>query len=156
MRVQPKDVVDRLFELAIALQAMMDSRLAANGLTPARAEVMWLLGQSGAVTQRELARLLECSPRNVTGLVDALEDRSMVARIPHPTDRRAHHIVLTDAGQRIVDGWNRDRQEGTARILGGISAADLAIFDDVLQVVLARLQAASSPGNAVSDTVAPP
>ncbi len=41
------------------------------------------------MTQRALADALQVTPRNVTGLVDALADSGFVERAPHPTDRRA-------------------------------------------------------------------
>ena len=52
------------------------------------------------MTQRELSRALRCTPRNVTGLLDALEDSGLVVRRPHPRDRRASLVNLTLGGKR--------------------------------------------------------
>lgn len=41
-------------------------------------------------------------PRNVTGLLDALTDKGYVARQPHPTDRRATLVSLTDHGRTTI------------------------------------------------------
>src|SRR6266511_3871294 len=112
--------MDQLFDLAVVLGEVMNNRLAEHGLTPARAEVLWLLHRTGPRTQRELSQLLKCTPRNVTGLVDALERAGFVERTAHPSDRRA-----------IV-----------ARLIGGIPAEDLAVFSTVLDQVLARLRGA--------------
>ncbi len=134
--------MDQLFDLAVVLGEVMNSRLAEHGLTPARAEVLWLLHRTGPRTQRELSQLLKCTPRNVTGLVDALQRAGFVERTAHPSDRRAVVVRLSEPGQSLIADWGGDREYGTAQVLGGIPADDLAVFSAVLDQVLARLRAA--------------
>jgi MarR family transcriptional regulator, organic hydroperoxide resistance regulator len=64
--------------------------------------------QAGALLQlteprpmHELAAELGCDSSNVTGLVDRLEARGLVARQESPTDRRVRQIVLTAAGRKM-------------------------------------------------------
>ena len=64
--------------------------------------------QAGALLQfadaaaDERARLrLACDNSNVTGLIDRLEARGLVARQPSSYDRRVKHVVLTDAGRDL-------------------------------------------------------
>jgi DNA-binding MarR family transcriptional regulator len=134
--------MDQLFDLAVVLGEVMNNRLAEHGLTPARAEVLWLLHRTGPRTQRELSQLLKCTPRNVTGLVDALECAGFVERTAHPSDRRAIVVRLGEPGRSLIADWSADRGHGTAQLLGGIAAEDLAVFSTVLDRVLARLRAA--------------
>ena len=47
--------------------------------------------------------MLACDNSNVTGLVDRLEARGLVARQASPEDRRIKRIVLTVAGVRVRD-----------------------------------------------------
>jgi DNA-binding MarR family transcriptional regulator len=142
MGVTAGEAMDRLFDLAVVLGELMNRRLAEHGLTPARAEVIWLLHHGGPRTQRELSQALKCTPRNVTGLVDALEAAGFVARGAHPTDRRATVVSLTAQGTALVTDWHRDRDHGTAYLLGDTSAADLKTFVTVLDRVLGGLRAA--------------
>lgn len=74
------------------------------GLTPARATVVWQIHRRGPITQRALADHLDVTPRNVTGLVDGLEQTGFVTREPHPSDRRAILVTLTAQGRRIAEG----------------------------------------------------
>lgn len=138
--VEDTGVVDRLFELAVVLNDLMNRRLADNGLTPVRGEVIWLLYRHGQLTQRQLSEMLDCTPRNVTGLVDALEDAGFVARTRHPIDRRAVLVSLTTRGEALAAGWSTDRDSGTARLFADTSSADLATFAKVLDRVLAALR----------------
>jgi DNA-binding MarR family transcriptional regulator len=135
------DALDRLFELAVVLGGLMDRRLAEHGLTPARAEVIWLLHHSGQqLTQRELSRALRCSPRNVTGLVDALESLGFVARSPHPDDRRAVLVGLTGRGRALVTPWQSDRESGAEQLFADTTPAELTTFTTVLDRVLSLLR----------------
>jgi DNA-binding MarR family transcriptional regulator len=118
----------------------MNRRLAENGLTAARGEVIWLLHGCGQLTQHDLSQALGCTPRNVTGLVDALEAAGFVVRSRHPTDRRAVLVSLTPRGEALTTAWGVDREEGTARLFTGISRADLDTFNRVLGCVLAEIR----------------
>jgi DNA-binding MarR family transcriptional regulator len=137
--------MDQLFDLAVVLGEVMNNRLAEHGLTPARAEVLWVLHGTGPRTQRELSGILKCTPRNVTGLVDALQAAGFVERTAHPTDRRAFIVRLSEQGQVLIAGWGTERDHGTAQVLGGIPADELAIFSAVLDRVLAQLRATYNP-----------
>lgn len=46
----------------------------------------------------ELAGLLGCDKTNVTGMVDRLERRGLLAREPDAADRRVTRVVLTEQG----------------------------------------------------------
>jgi DNA-binding MarR family transcriptional regulator len=139
-------VMDQLFDLAVVLGEVMNTRLADHGLTTARAELLWVLHRSGPRTQRELSQVLKCTPRNVTGLVDALEQTGFVERTKHPDDRRAIIVRLTARGRTLIDSWSTDREHGSAQLLGGIPGDQLAVLSVVLDQVLVRLRAAYDPG----------
>lgn len=50
---------------------------------------------------RGLAERLMCDNSNVTGIVDRLEARGLVARTPAEHDRRVKHLVLTEQGEQV-------------------------------------------------------
>ena len=43
------------------------------------------------------------TPRNMTAMVDQLEEADLVVRRPYPADRRATLLELTPAGKRMAD-----------------------------------------------------
>jgi DNA-binding MarR family transcriptional regulator len=140
MRADPDDAMDRLFDLAVVLGNLMTDRLAQHGLTPARAEVIWLLHRTGPQTQRQLSQALKCSPRNVTGLVDALQTAGFITRDPHPTDRRATLVTLTSQGQALAAPWHTDRNHTADTLFGDATPAELTTFVTILDRVLHRLR----------------
>jgi DNA-binding MarR family transcriptional regulator len=134
--------LDRVLELAVLVNEDMTSSLAARGLTEARTHVIWLVHARGPVTQRDLAEALRVSPRNVTGLVDALEQTGFVRRAPHPTDRRATLVELTNQGREAAERLV-DEQSEFARLL--FDRMPRATFDGLvagLDAVLGRLRPA--------------
>jgi DNA-binding MarR family transcriptional regulator len=134
----------RLFELTVRLGEEMEKGLVERGLTRARAAVIWQLHQQGPVTQRTLSQALRVSPRNVTGLLDALEAGGYVTRGRHPTDRRATLVSLTEQGAAAAARLHADYELGARVLLGDIPPADLTTFVSVLDHVLDRLRAATS------------
>jgi DNA-binding MarR family transcriptional regulator len=68
-----------------------------GGPSTARLRLLESLQCEGAQKMNDLAEYLGVTPRNVTALVDGLEEEGMVRRLAHPTDRRATLIELTDA-----------------------------------------------------------
>lgn len=130
--------VDKVLELSLLLQHDMALSFARDGLTEARAHLLWLL-REGPATQRELAEQLRVTPRNITGLVDGLVADGRVVRHPHPTDRRATHVDLTPAGRELVTAMVDGHAEMHDVLFGDLTPAELASFDQTLDRVIARL-----------------
>jgi DNA-binding MarR family transcriptional regulator len=58
------------------------------------------------VIMSDLGEELGVTPRNVTKLVDELEAEGLVRRLPHPSDRRATLIELTERGrEEVAEGY---------------------------------------------------
>jgi DNA-binding MarR family transcriptional regulator len=136
-----EDAYERLFELAVLLTDAMDNGLAERGLTRARAELLWRLHHHGPMTQRDLSEALRCTPRNVTGLLDALQTDGHVARGPHPTDRRATLVTLTDQGRSLLERLHADHEQSAHDLFADLPAAGLNGFLATLDQILTRLRA---------------
>ena len=117
-------VLDRLLEVSELFQRDMARAFAGTPLTPSRTRVLWELAASGPSSQHVLATRLEVSPRNITGLVDALEAGGYVTRSPHPTDRRSIIVSLAASAQEMMRTMQREHAELSAELLGAVDAAD--------------------------------
>lgn len=76
------------------------------GVSPGLMKMLFILRPGKGVPMRELADLCQCDASYVTGAVDDLEERGLVERQPHPTDRRVKMIVLTDAGVKAKKSFD--------------------------------------------------
>jgi len=144
------EVFDQLLEISLLLQADMARSFAGTGLTASRTHLLWELRRLGPSTQQALASALQVSARNVTGLVDALEAHGYLQRRPHPGDRRAVQVTLTDLGKRTVATMEADRQQAAADLVAGLSGTELDQLGATLGTMVGRLRllvesAASGP-----------
>jgi DNA-binding MarR family transcriptional regulator len=64
------------------------------------------------------------SPRNITGLVDALEKTGHVRRAPHPTDRRAVLVELTPSAVETMTRMQREHADLDDSLMGAVAPSD--------------------------------
>ena len=92
------------------VMARVDEALRPSGLTFSRYELLALLGfsKSGALPMATASARLQVHPTSVTNTVDRLEAAQLVKRVPHPSDRRATLIEITDAGRELAAAATRE------------------------------------------------
>ncbi|MEQ7126366.1 MarR family transcriptional regulator [Actinopolymorpha sp. B11F2] len=103
-------------------------------LTMQQLRVLFILAAAGALSAHELAESLGVGPTTLTGIVDRLEIRDLVCRLPDGRDRRVRRIDLTDAGRRLLRDLNEVRQEHFRRLLGRLD-------DEVLTSLATAIEA---------------
>ncbi|HET7153042.1 MAG TPA: MarR family transcriptional regulator [Candidatus Kapabacteria bacterium] len=90
-------------ELQNVMQQRFSEHLSAHGITRPQYEILMLLFQTDGMTQADLAERSKKDAPTVTGVIDRLERDGFVERSKHPTDRRAHSVVLTEKGKHLRD-----------------------------------------------------
>jgi DNA-binding MarR family transcriptional regulator len=130
---------DKAFELATRLGEAMGTALAERGLNTARAEVLYVLNNQGSLVQRQLAQALRCTPRHVTTLVDTLQTADLVHRTPHPTDRRATVVALTDHGHDLATQLDQARRAAAHAVLGDTPMTHLRHFIAIADRIISHI-----------------
>jgi DNA-binding MarR family transcriptional regulator len=107
------------------------------GITQAEAHVVAQIARAGPTPIAALHREFGHKRSTLTNVLDRLEERGLVRREPHPSDRRSIVIHLTTSGQRIgahvahvLDALERE-------VRGSVGVRDLQGVDAVV-VALAR------------------
>lgn len=90
-----------LVRLFYAQRAALPSVASELQLSLTQCHALHLIGLDRPMPMGRLAETLACDASNVTGLVDRLESRGLVARRPSPEDRRMRVLVLTPAGAQV-------------------------------------------------------
>jgi DNA-binding MarR family transcriptional regulator len=90
-----------LTRLLLERRVQLPALAAEFDLSPVQCHVLHLLEPGQPVPMGRLAETLACDASNVTGLVDRLESRGLLARQASPADRRVKVLVLTPAGARV-------------------------------------------------------
>lgn len=131
--------LDLLLEITTLLADDMRRAFDRDGLTPARAHLLWVLHEQGSVPQRVLADALGVTPRTVTGLVDGLEQSGHVVRRTHPGDRRVALVTLTATGAGLAAEMAAGKAELAAGLFGDVPRKKLDVLVDGFADVRDRL-----------------
>jgi DNA-binding MarR family transcriptional regulator len=91
-------------------------------LTFSQLSALTSLQLAGALTPRELADVERVQPPTMTKIVGKLEERGLVARTPHPTDRRQVILAATEQGRAVYAQFERVRDEWLAQRLAALTA----------------------------------
>jgi DNA-binding MarR family transcriptional regulator len=87
-----------------------------HDLAPSSVKALLRLSGSKPTAMRELAAAFACDASYITAVVDALEQRGLATREPHPTDRRVRTVVLTERGREVSAGVLEDLSEPPAAL----------------------------------------
>jgi DNA-binding MarR family transcriptional regulator len=100
------------------------SRLQDRGMTYARMRLLGALHCNGPQIMSSISDELGVTRRNVTALVDALEEEGLVRRKPHPTDRRATVIEMTGRGERTMERLYDEHRAAVAGLFAELEEQD--------------------------------
>ncbi len=102
------------------------------GLNVPEWRVMAVLGDSGALTQRQLTRLTIMDKVAVNRACKELEKRGLAARQPNTEDGRSHLLDLTDAGRAMHGAIMPLALEMERRLFSTFTEEELAAFRTLL------------------------
>jgi DNA-binding MarR family transcriptional regulator len=105
------------------------------GLHPGQAIVVRLLAEPRPMG--ELAEAMHCDNSNITGIVDRLEERGLVARQSAEYDRRVKLIALTSEGVHLREELN-SRVAEPPEALTRLSEEDQRTLRDILRRAVAE------------------
>jgi DNA-binding MarR family transcriptional regulator len=108
-----------------------------HDITPQQTQLLCML-ISGPVGMTELSRLLHLEKSSLTGLVDRVERRGLVARVRDARDRRACQIALTDEGARLAVESHRDVTGRLDTLAGELPDADQERLTSVIVRLLTQ------------------
>jgi MarR family transcriptional regulator, organic hydroperoxide resistance regulator len=131
--------MQRLWDLAHALDVRSKHMAKELGVTSPQRLVIRVVGQSPGMTARDIAATLNIHPSTLTGVLARLEKQGMLVRTIDPVDRRRAHFELTAAGLRV----DRERK-GTveAAVRRALARADdpmIAHTEQLLALIVAEL-----------------
>jgi DNA-binding MarR family transcriptional regulator len=93
-----------------------------------RARVLETLHCNGPQRMRDIADQVDLPARNLTAVADSLEIEHLVRRTPHPTDRRATLLEVTDAGRSAIESAMGPRLMGIDALFDVLSTTEKARF----------------------------
>jgi DNA-binding MarR family transcriptional regulator len=96
------------------------------GLSDTQLAALAALERHGDMTPGELADHEKVQPPSMTRVIAALEERGLVMRGPHATDRRQVVLTATQAGREVVQQSRRLREAWLAKRLHELTPQERA------------------------------
>ena len=147
------DVVDAVLYAAHRIRTRADASLREYGLSLPAYKLLRSLENSDQ-SMREVSEILHVSPRTVTDMIDSLSARGLVARGPHPADRRVTLLSLTPDGRRQLAAAAALAERSHSAAMSGLSSQDQQTLRRLLDQVAPADQAPADEAAPAADRVA--
>jgi len=90
-------------------------------------------------THRDLTKFLHLNSSTVTGIINRLEKKGLIARLPKKGDKRVTYISLTSNGYEVLEKTPDLLHEKLSRKLSELSNVELEIMEDSLKLLISVL-----------------
>jgi DNA-binding MarR family transcriptional regulator len=111
-----------LSTLGFAVAARFRERLEPLALEPRDFALLRAVAAGEGLSQQALGEQLRIPPSRMVAFIDALQERGLLERRPHPSDRRAHALFLTAAGRKLLERAVRIASAFERELCGRLSA----------------------------------
>jgi len=117
---------------ALAVISVFLQRMAPYGLRPVDFSVVSVIAHNPGVTSRQICAALDILPPNLVGMIKSLDQRGLIERKPHPTDRRAQGLHLSPAGTKLQKAAQTTATQLESDVAGRLDADELATLKALL------------------------
>ena len=118
--------------------------------------LLFPLTRLGPLRQGALAELVHADPSTVSRHVTVLVDRGLVRRVADEQDGRASRLIVTPAGEAVLEQLRQERNAHLATVTAGWQPGEVAAFTGQLQRFVQdltdHLTTLGAATGAVSDT----
>ena len=120
---KPGHLARRFQQIAVAVfHAEVEE--AGYDLTPVQYAALAEISLHPRIDQATLAGMIAYDRTTITGVVDRLAMKGLVVRESNSRDRRAHELLITKAGQRILSSIEPAVMAAQRSMLRGLTAAE--------------------------------
>jgi DNA-binding MarR family transcriptional regulator len=114
----------RLAQAGAAAAASLQRWLQPLDLDTRQYRVLVTVSDLAGCPQRAITDRLRIPPSRVVAILDGLEARDLIERVPNPTDRRAHALRLTAVGRDLLDRAQPLADDQEEHLLGDLTPAE--------------------------------
>jgi DNA-binding MarR family transcriptional regulator len=140
LQTEAMAVFGRIYRIARLVGDQQEAVYNGLGIGRGDFDVLATLRRAGppfSLSPKALTRSLMLTSGGMTGRLDRLEKRGLVARSPDPTDRRGLTITLTPVGRELVDRAVGAGLAAQRRVLERLAPEDRSTLAGLLRALLA-------------------
>ncbi|WP_432988259.1 RNA-guided endonuclease TnpB family protein [Dactylosporangium sp. CA-233914] len=130
--VEEESLSELFWSVARRLRHQSHEALQPWGITPGQARALGVVAKHGTMRPSELSEHLRIAPRSTTEVVDGLQSRGLVERLPDPADRRATLVALTASGAATAQSIKAERGAQGERFFAALPQRDRAELARIL------------------------
>lgn len=116
----------------------LDKDLEPFGVTAAQYGILSAIRAGRGDTAAQLCKEISYSPGAMTRMLDRLEQKHLIRRLPHPDSRRANMLELTDDGRRIFPELLAKSSAIINRFFGEFNSVELRRLETLLERMVAH------------------
>ena len=116
----------------------LDRELAPFDISAPQLFVLSSVAYGEADSAARLCKSISYDPGAMTRMIDRLQQKGLVRRVPHPDDRRAMNLELTVAGKALFPQLIAAKDRVHDRFLRGFSDEDRRSLETLLHRMLAN------------------
>lgn len=123
-------------QLARAFSRSLQKRAAVLGFSPGQFPVLLELWQEDGLTQKQLLDRLEVEQATLANTLARMERDGLIARKPHPRDKRAQIINLTDLGRSLEAGAVEAAAEADSALFTGFRTFERELMMEYMRLII--------------------
>ena len=136
---KPRHGILRLINrIRVELVDALDRELAPFDISAPQLFVLSSVANREADSAAGLCKSISYDPGAMTRMIDRLQQKGLVRRVPHPDDRRAMNLELTVAGKALFPQLVAAKERVQAQFLRGFSRDDTHTLETLLHRMLAN------------------
>lgn len=141
--VTPMGLIGRLGRLRAHLTRAHETAFQRHELNGASFDLLATLRRSGPpfrLSPSDLLDTMMITSGTMTNRIDQLEKQGLVERLPHPDDRRALLVALTDKGRDVIDAAVKDHVENQHHLVEPLTLEERTVLDGLLKKYLTAFE----------------
>ena len=135
--MKDEEIVQLFFDVSRLNHQFSQTQPRSMGPFRGQYRCLYILKQSGTITQKELAEILSIRPASVSEILLRMEQKGWVRRTASGKDKRISLISLTEEGQRQAEIICADRARYHSNMLSELTESDKEHFAIALQKIKA-------------------
>ncbi len=136
--VPQRSLLRLISRVRIEVMDALDAELAPFEISSAQMIVLATVANGEADSAAGLCKGISYDPGAMTRMIDRLEQKGLLRRLPRPDDRRTTNLELTEEGTALYPKLAAAKEVVQARFLRGFSADEVRMFEGLLNRMLAN------------------
>ncbi|MBO0140892.1 MarR family transcriptional regulator [Agrobacterium sp. Ap1] len=123
-------------QLARVFSRSLQKRASTLGFSPGQFPVLLELWQEDGLTQKQLLDKLEVEQATLANTLARMERDGLIVRTPHPTDKRAQIITLTELGRSLETSAVDAAAEADSALFSGFRSFERELMMEYMRLII--------------------